>query len=352
VRPFRERNPIVVGAISLAVIGVVIAFAFSLDRMLLLRGVYLIEADFADAAGIAPENEVRVAGLRVGEVRTVELAGPDGGSDVRDRVRVTMEIERGVQLGGGTTAEIKLRTILGAKFVELTPSGGEPLLEPGDRIDLDRTRVPFELYEAQDATVATLGEIDAEALNEALGTLVEITDDPDGNLGRALDGLARATEGLADHEVDLEELIRDSEVVLRAVGDRSEELERILVHGSDVLGSLADRRESLRAFIRATDRLSGQLSELLASTRGDLDPALQDLHIVLGVVRANLGNLEEIVRVLAPDAEAFARPMTKGPWVEVYTASVLGLPLPPGVGLEDLLGITDAPVVPAGEVGG
>lgn len=338
IKPFRERNAIAVGAVSVAVLALLMLFAFSLDRLTFLRGVHVIEADFADAAGLIPENEVRVAGLKVGKVRSIELASSSGAGRVRDRVRVSMEIQDDVDLGRASEAEIKLKTLLGAKFVDIMPKGGAPYLEPGDRIPLDQTRIPFELYQVTNKTVETIGQIDAKALNEALNELAELTDDPNGNFGRAFVGLAKATEALAERDAELESLVRGADRVVGVLGSRSSELGRIIANGAEILEALEARREGVQRFARESGRLAEQLSGLLSSTRKDLDPALRHLHTVLEVVADNIPNLEETIRTLGPDSESFARTTTQGNWVDIFTASLLGLPVPPGVTLEDLLG--------------
>src|SRR5687767_5500041 len=198
-KPFRERNPILVGLISVGVLTVLMTFAFSLNRFTFFRGVYAVEADFEDAAGLTAENEVRVAGLKVGKVKSIELSSRDD-SEVRDRVHVVMEIASGIKLGADTEAEIKLKTILGQKFVDIVPKGGAPFVREDQIIPLERTRIPFELYEVTNRSVGTLGEIDADALNDALRELGTLFDDPEGNLGRALDGLSKASAGLKDRE--------------------------------------------------------------------------------------------------------------------------------------------------------
>jgi hypothetical protein len=83
VKPFRERNPILVGVISVAVLVAAMLFALSLNRLTFLRGVYTVKADFADASGLTPDNEVRVAGLKVGKVDSVELAPARHGFSAR-----------------------------------------------------------------------------------------------------------------------------------------------------------------------------------------------------------------------------------------------------------------------------
>jgi phospholipid/cholesterol/gamma-HCH transport system substrate-binding protein len=140
-KPFRERNPIVVGLISVSVLAVAMLFAFSLNKFTFFRGVREVSADFADAAGLNADNEVRVAGLKVGKVKSIDLIDPDS-KGVVDRVRVVMEVNRGLKLGSDTEAEIKLKTILGAKFVDVVPIGGAPFIGTSDVIPLSRTRIP------------------------------------------------------------------------------------------------------------------------------------------------------------------------------------------------------------------
>ena len=326
--PFRERNPITVGIVSVAVLAVATIFAFSLNRFPFLRGVYTIQADFADAAGLTVENEVRVAGLKVGKVRSIELTNADG-SNVEDRVRVEMEIASGTDLGNASEAEIKLKTILGAKFIDIIPRGNAPYIRGGRRIPLERTRIPFELYEVTNRAVGTLGEIDAKALNDALRELGDLTEDPDGNLGRALQGLAKATEGLKERDADLEELVRSGGRLLETLGSRTQALGRIFDSGAQLLGALSERRDALRTFVRGSDKVAAEVSSLLKSTRSDLDPALRDLHTALEVVRKDLGPLEKAVATLGPSAKSFGRAFTQGHWGDIWLQTVLDLPLPP-----------------------
>jgi phospholipid/cholesterol/gamma-HCH transport system substrate-binding protein len=327
-KPFRERNPILVGVISVGVLTVLMAFAFSLNRFTFFRGVYEVSADFEDAAGLTPENEVRVAGLKVGKVKSIELAVPDQ-RDVVDRVRIVMEIGSDIELGDASEAEIKLKTILGQKFVDIAPKGGAPFVRDDQIIPIERTRIPFELYEVTNRSVSSLGEIDAVALNDALRQLGTLFEDPDGNLGRALDGLSKATVGLKDKEKELEDLIVAGGEILEVLGSRSEALGRIFDSGSDLLRALSERGDSLRSFVRGTDKLARELGGLLKATRADLDPALEDLHEVLLVVKKDIGPLEKAVEALGPSAKSFGRAFLQGHWGDIWLQSVADLPIPP-----------------------
>ena len=327
-RPFRERNPIVVGSVSVAVLVALVGFALSLGAFTFLRGVYVIKADFADGAGLVSGNEVRVAGLKVGQVRSVVLAPADS-SGVRDRVRVTMEIKSGFHLGDASTAEIKLKTLLGSKFVAITPMGTKPYIGPGGRIPLERTQIPFEIYQVTNSTVSTVGKLDAKALNDSLRELATLFNDPKGNFGRALRGLSVATKGLDQRNVELQSLLADSASISQVLASRSTALGHVLDAGDALLTALSERQDSLQRFVTGTNDLAAQVASLIKDNRANLDPALHDLHTALQVVRADLGPLEQALKVLGPAAQGFARVFTQGTWGDVYLQTILNLPVPP-----------------------
>src|SRR5512144_2888001 len=100
-KPFRERNPFVVGAVGLAVLAGTVLAAFHLDDLAALNAAGSYRAAFRDASGLVPGNEVRVAGVRIGKVTDVGLATGTGGPYVRVRFRVD---DKGVRLGEATGA--------------------------------------------------------------------------------------------------------------------------------------------------------------------------------------------------------------------------------------------------------
>ena len=73
--PFRERNPVIIGAISLAVIAALMTIAFKAGDLPIIGGGDTYYANFSEAGGLKPNDEVRIAGVRVGKVRGVELDG-------------------------------------------------------------------------------------------------------------------------------------------------------------------------------------------------------------------------------------------------------------------------------------
>src|SRR5512139_945639 len=113
--PFRERNPVVVGAVSLAVIAAMVLAAFRAEDLPLIGGGDTYHAAFSEAGGLKANDEVRIAGVRVGKVQKVDLEG--------DHVRVEFQVDKGVEFGSTTSAAIKVKTLLGAMYLSLQPGG-------------------------------------------------------------------------------------------------------------------------------------------------------------------------------------------------------------------------------------
>ena len=137
--PFRERNPVIVGAVSLAVIAVMILAAFRAQDLPLIGGGDTYYAAFSESGGLKANDEVRIAGVRVGKVETVELEG--------DHVKVTFRVDSGAEFGDETHAAIKVKTLLGAMYLSLEPSGSGQLAE-GTEIPVDRTSSPYDVIDA------------------------------------------------------------------------------------------------------------------------------------------------------------------------------------------------------------
>jgi len=320
-KSFRERDPLKIGIVSIAILGLMALLAFEFKKLPFIANTYTLTAEFADAAGLNPNNEVRVAGIKVGRVTRVELA--------KDRVLVSMAISSGVEIPKDATAEISLKTILGTKFVVIGARGDAPLLHDGGRIPLAQTTIPFEIYQAANAAVDLLTDVDGKLLNQAFDALAGVTADPNRNLARTIEGAAGVLGTLASKRDSLNTLVQKGEDVLASLDHATPDIVKILEHGNVVLQVLAKRRATVQSLLRNTERLATQLSDLLHDNRPELDTILNDLHATLAIVDSSLGQLEEALRILGPSSEAFARITRGGRWASICTMALEAQALPP-----------------------
>src|SRR5918999_146779 len=157
--PFRERNRVVMGAVSLAVIALLLLGAFRAQDLPLIGGGDTYYAEFSESGGLRVDDEVRIAGVRVGKVESIELDG--------DKVRVGFRVETDSAFGTDTQAAIKVKTLLGAMYIALVPAG-EGQLEEDDTIPVERTSSPFDVVDAFEGLAENSAEVDTDELFRAL----------------------------------------------------------------------------------------------------------------------------------------------------------------------------------------
>jgi phospholipid/cholesterol/gamma-HCH transport system substrate-binding protein len=318
--PFRERNPVIVGAVSLAVIAAFILAAFRADSLPLIGGGDTYYAAFSEAGGLKANDEVRIAGVRVGKVKDVQLQG--------DHVKVTFQIDSSSGFGRTTGAAIKVKTLLGAMYLGLEPAGRGQLAK-GAEIPMSRTTSPYDVVRAFSGLADRSQKIDTAQLSKSLNTLGTLTQNTPTEFKAALSGLSDLSANIAARDQQLNSLLRNTKKVSTVLGDRSGDLVTLMRDGDQLFRALSARRQSVHNLLVATSQLSVQLTGLVRDTRADLKPALDHLANVVDVLNKNQNNLDNSLRLLAPFYRVFANTLGNGPWFDTY---IQNLPPTPALG--------------------
>ncbi|HVM27302.1 MAG TPA: MCE family protein [Mycobacteriales bacterium] len=312
--PFRERNKTVIGAVGIVTIAAVLAGSFSLDALL---GGDEYKAEFSEAAGLRPNDEVRVAGVKVGKVLSVELDGP--------KVLVEFRV-KDARLGPQTRADIRIKTLLGRKLLSLTPEGdGE--LEPGSTIPLAQTTAPFDITEAFRGLADTAEGIDGDQLAESFTVLADAFRDTPDEVRASLEGLGRLSNTIASRDAQLRELLQRSRGVTEVLAERDQDLVAFMADSSLVLQELRARREAISRLLDTTVQLSEQLIALVRENRAQLGPALAELEEVVALLRRNQDNLDASIERMAPFVRVFANNLGNGRWFDTMVENLDRSPL-------------------------
>ncbi len=178
-----------------------------------------VTAEFADVLDLVPQSSVKVDQVTVGSVEKIELNGWTA--------RVTMRLPRSVKLPDNAIAQIKQTSLLGEKYIELSPPPATApvgTLKDGDNIPLDRTGRNPEVEEVLSAMslllngggVAQLKVIETELNNamhgnepqirdviKQLNTFVGGLDAQKADIVRAIDNVDKLSAKLAAQKDDL-----------------------------------------------------------------------------------------------------------------------------------------------------
>lgn len=288
---------------------------------------YRFNAAFGEAATLAVEADVRLAGVNVGKVKTKEL--DKGGA----RTIVGMEIKNEyAPIPRDTRAILRQKTLLGETYVELSPGGSAgPKLPDGGRladvyveptVELDEifnafdepTRRAFQGWVKELAKATKGGR--GQDLNDGLGNLE----------GFAVDG-ATLLEQLDQQQFAVRRVIKNTGRVFGALNQREGELRDLIVNSNETFAATASRDEALaetfrvfptfldesRATLTRLERFSTDTRPLVNTLKGparDLGPTVRDLGDLAPDLENLFRDLDPLIRASekgVPDLERFLR---------------------------------------------
>ncbi len=315
--PFRERNPVKIGALSLAFIAGLIGVAFKAGDLPLIGGGDTYHAAFSEASGIKPNDEVRIAGVRVGKVTQVELD--------KDHVNVTFKVDTPSKFGTETAAEIKVKTLLGAMFLALQPAGPGQLKEDST-IPVSRTRSAYDVVQAFSGLADRAERIDTDRLAESINTMAALTKDTPAAFQSTLRGLSRLSETVASRNDQIGELLKNLNTVSGVLSERDEDIIKLMKDSDVLMTALVARRQAVHELLVSTSRFSSELTLLVKQSRADLKPALSNLQGVVNLLIKNQSNLDESLRLMAPFYRVFTNTLGTGPWFDTWIANMPPVP--------------------------
>lgn len=127
----------VMGAVVLAVAGGFLYFAYSNSNVKPIEG-YAISASFSNISGITAGSSVRVGGIKVGVVESLDLDPKSFQAIAKMRIQDTIKLPR------DSSAAVQSAGLLGEKFLALEPGGDEENLGNGDKIAFTQPSVSLE----------------------------------------------------------------------------------------------------------------------------------------------------------------------------------------------------------------
>jgi phospholipid/cholesterol/gamma-HCH transport system substrate-binding protein len=307
-----DRNPVIVAAVGVCVVAALVLTALNYDRLPLLAGTSTHSAYFAETGGLSVEAPVQVSGLRVGKVSDMEL---DQG-----RILVEFDIDDGVFLGDRSEAAIKTTTVLGAKVLEITTRGDQPLAQP---IPVDRTTSPYQLPDALADLNNTIDDLDTEGVSDSLSTLTETFRETPPDFKVALSGVARLSESLDRRDGRLRSLLANANSATTVLARRTDDVVLLIGDSQSLLLALRSQSDALDHIAGNITALAEQLKAFIAENRAQFTPALDKLNGVLAIVDSRRDKVQESITRLNSYTMSLTESVSSGPFFKSYVANLL-----------------------------
>ncbi|QYJ04876.1 MCE family protein [Nocardioides panacisoli] len=290
------------------------------------RGEY--EAVFSNATMLEEGDDVRVAGVNVGEVSAVE-------HHERSRALVRFTVEAGVEMTTASRAEVRFLNLVGDRYLAVLEGNGAESAETladGGRLPISNTKPALNLTVLFDGFKPLFQALTPEQVNELSMNLVQVLQGEGGTISNLLQHTASLTNTLADRDQLIGEVVGNLTETLDTVDQRREQLSSLIVELKNWMRSLAKDRDTIGSSLDNISDLSVVLEDLIREGRPlvkeDID-ALYELSELLTRDKNKkefAGLLDRLPEVMNDQA----RTGTYGSWYQYYicAASVrITLPL-------------------------
>lgn len=314
-KPLRERNQVSVAIWGTIAAAALVLLSVNLSSLPFVNPTTTYYADFANADGLKGGDDVRVEGISVGSVDSVQVQGA--------HVQVTFSVQSDIAFGSQSRATIEVATVLGNLFMQVE-SAGAGRLASGATIPVSRTVVPYSLLGALNAFGEFSERTKLPTLQRSLRTLADtIAGIAPADARAALHGLARVSSTLASKQEQVGSILAAANSIVHTLDRNSGALVGLVVQGQEFLHLVVQRHAVVDRLLRDTARLGTQLRSLMQRNGAQLHSFLSSLDSVSRLLVREKRQLQRSIVYLGQFGENIANVTGSGPWLDLLTPSVV-----------------------------
>ncbi|QEN16538.1 MCE family protein [Mycolicibacterium sp. ELW1] len=311
-KSFRERNPIMIGAVGVGLTAGLMLLALNYDKLPFINRTTSYSAYFAEAGGLNAGAPVQVSGFRVGDVESVKLD--------HARVLVTFNVADNVHIGDRSEAAIQTKSLLGSKIIEVTPRGDGNQSGP---IPLDRTHSAYQLPDALGDLTATISGLNTDQLSDSLAVLTDTFKDTPPDLKLAVAGVQRFSQTLNARDEQLRNLLGNADKATKVLSERSDQVVSLIKNSNALLVQLQSQSAALDQIAGSISSLSRQAKAFIDENNTTFKPALDKLNGVLAIVDNRKEQVQKSIKLLNAYAMSLGESVSAGPFFKAYIGNLL-----------------------------
>ena len=268
-------------------------------------------AVFSDVTGLLQGNDVRIAGVRVGQVDGIELVG--------NLARVDFSLTADREIPQSSIARLRYRNLVGERYVALTegPGSSEPL-EEGGTIPLEQTRNALDLTVLFNGFRPLFQALDPETTNKVAFELVQTLQGEGGTVESLVARTASLTNTLADRDQVIGRVLENMTLVLETIDDRGEQLSDLVVQLRRLAAGFAEDRVAIGESLAGISELTSATTALLTDVRQPLRRDITELRQLATTLDDNEQLIEGVIQRLPNKLDTIIGTATYGSWFNFY----------------------------------
>ncbi len=273
------------------------------------------EAKFADVSGLRVGDDVKVAGVRVGRVESIEVDG--------EAAQVEFVVSEKQPVLDTTLVVMRYQNLLGQRYLALVQGedrGQE--LKDGAEIPLDRTDPGFDLTELLNGFRPLFEVLQPDDVNQLATSLVQVLQGEGGTVESLLQQTARLTNFVADRDDVIGEVLTNLTPVLENIAGQGTELKGTVQELRGLMTGLARDRKSIGRSIDGVSTLVGATSDLLREARGPAVRTIERFRTVAHMLATSREELNAALRSFGTTFEGLGRAASYENATNVYLCSM------------------------------
>ncbi len=283
-------------------------------------------AVFSDATSLNKGDDVRMAGVKVGTVKKIE---------VKDKrlAGVEFTVQDAVALPRGTVAQLRFRNLVGQRYISLDPpeEGSVGTLAKGHDFTLQETRPALDLTMLFNGFQPLLQFLDPDDVNALSGQIIAVFQGEGATVEGLLSSTASLTSTLAKKDKVIGELIKNLSSVLKTVNDRSDQLDSTIITLQRLVSGLAEDRKTIGSTLDGMGSLTSSVADLLEEGRAPLKGSIASLRVLSKQLADSEQVLDRFFRTLPIKLDRIGRLASYGSWLNFYECQIKGtIPKPEG----------------------
>ncbi len=310
-RVLEGSNRVRSGLMGIILLVIVIGVGQSFASVPMLFATPTYYAEFSDTGGINNGDKVRIAGVDVGTVRSLEIDG--------DKVVIGYSLG-GTEIGTKSRAAVRTDTILGRRNIEIEPRGTEPLQANGV-LPLGQTSTPYQIYDAFFDVSKSASGWDTKTVKESLNVLSETIDQTYPHLSAALDGVARFSDTIGKRDDQIKQLLANANRVAGVLGNRSEQINQLFVNAQTLLAAVNERNYAVSQLLERVGKFSAQVKGFI-DDNPNLNHVLEQLRTISDVLNERKFDLVDVLKTLSKFTASLGEAIASGPYFKVMLANL------------------------------
>jgi phospholipid/cholesterol/gamma-HCH transport system substrate-binding protein len=279
------------------------------------------QALFTDATGLLKGDDVRIAGVRVGEVDGVAVARKGD----RSVARVTFNVDSDRPVAVSTRAQIRYRNLVGQRYVALSEGAGSgrALTEHGT-IPLRQTQPALDLTVLFNGFKPLFAALNPQDVNAFAMEIIKTLQGEAGDVNSLLGHTASLTSTLADRDAVIGRTIDNLNAVLGTVDERGKQLSTLISELQRFVSGLATDREAIGASLTNIANLADATAGLVQEGRPAIRADVKQLGAVAGNLDDNKKVVAGVLQRLPNKLDTITRTATYGSWFNFYLCDFEG----------------------------